>query len=123
MRSLNKEFEYWYKARVVRIIDGDTLVVNLDLGLHFWRMDQHVRMLGINTPELNSSDPGTRERARTATRVLSILLPSGSPCTIQTKLDRDDKYGGRVGGWVYNVHGECINDMMIVEGHAVPFME
>jgi endonuclease YncB( thermonuclease family) len=38
-------------AVIVRVIDGDTVVANLDLGWHTWRHDEHIRLGGIDAPE------------------------------------------------------------------------
>jgi endonuclease YncB( thermonuclease family) len=38
-------------AVIVRVIDGDTVVVNMDLGWHTWRHEEHVRLNGIDAPE------------------------------------------------------------------------
>ena len=38
-------------AVIVRVIDGDTVVANLDLGWHTWRHDEHIRLNGIDAPE------------------------------------------------------------------------
>lgn len=78
--------KYVYDAYVIRVIDGDTLVVDIDLGLRVWARLQHVRLLGINMPErvttlgiLATSQLGDLVYART------VLL--------RTVKDRDDKYG------------------------------
>jgi micrococcal nuclease len=78
--------KYVYEAYVIRVIDGDTLVVDIDLGLRVWARGQHVRLLGINMPErvttlgiLATSQLGDLVYART------VLL--------RTVKDRDDKYG------------------------------
>lgn len=78
--------KYCYDAYVIRVIDGDTLVVDIDLGLRVWARGQHVRLLGINMPErmttlgiLATSQLGDLVYAR-------IVL-------LRTVKDRDDKYG------------------------------
>ncbi len=42
---------YSYKADIVRIVDGDTVVANIDLGFEVWRHNEHLRLFGIDTPE------------------------------------------------------------------------
>jgi endonuclease YncB( thermonuclease family) len=47
--------DYLYtQVKLVRVIDGDTLVVDIDLGMDIWKLDQKVRVYGINCPELNT---------------------------------------------------------------------
>ena len=42
---------FTYQATVLRIIDGDTVDVDIDLGFSVWLKKQRVRMMGIDTPE------------------------------------------------------------------------
>jgi micrococcal nuclease len=48
--------DYVYRARVVRIIDGDTVDVDLDLGFGVWLKKQRLRLYGINTPEIRGEE-------------------------------------------------------------------
>ena len=51
-------------AIIVRVIDGDTVVVHMDLGWHTWRHDEHIRLNGIDAPE--RTDPGERSTGSAA---------------------------------------------------------
>jgi len=42
---------YTYKISLVRVIDGDTIVVNIDLGFKVVLHKQYIRLHGIDTPE------------------------------------------------------------------------
>lgn len=83
---------YEYAATVVRVIDGDTAVVDIDLGFHTWRRNQSIRLLDCNAREL--SMPGGPE----ARDHLSGLLPAGTQVTVSTV--KVDKYGDRYDGAV-----------------------
>ena len=48
---------YQYKCKIVRVVDGDTVDVDIDLGFGVWLRKQRIRMYGINTPESRSADP------------------------------------------------------------------
>ena len=78
--------KYVYKAYVTRIIDGDTVEAHIDLGLWIWVHNRHVRLLGINMPERR--DP-LGPSATAKLRELCFL----QIVTLQTQLDRSDKYG------------------------------
>jgi endonuclease YncB( thermonuclease family) len=78
---------YTYAATVRRIIDGDTLTLDCDLGFNVWVLGQTFRLLGVNAREL--SDIGGRE----AQANLSALCPNGTPVMITSV--KPDKYGGR----------------------------
>lgn len=54
---------YWYRAAPVRVVDGDTVVVEVDLGMRT-RTEISCRVAGINTPEINSGTD--RERGKQA---------------------------------------------------------
>ena len=47
---------YEYNAELDRVVDGDTVDVNIDLGFGIWIRDERVRVMGIDTPELRSRD-------------------------------------------------------------------
>jgi micrococcal nuclease len=102
--------QYIYAAVVVRIIDGDTVVTDLDLGFNI-HWTTHIRLLGINAPELP-----TPEGIRSRNFLNDLLLHK--PVVIQTVKDRPDKYGGRFDGVVWL--GEMnVNEEMVKQGLAV----
>lgn len=57
--------DFIYRARVTRIIDGDTLDAHVDLGFDVW-VQTRFRLHGIDTPEKNSKDPIIKARAMEA---------------------------------------------------------
>ena len=48
---------YTYSCKILRIVDGDTVDVDIDLGFGVWMHRERVRMYGIDTPESRTSDP------------------------------------------------------------------
>jgi endonuclease YncB( thermonuclease family) len=100
-----------YPGTVVRVVDGDTVRLNLDLGLHIWRTDS-CRIRGINTPEL-----GTAE-GRAAKAAAEEILPAGSQVLFVSK--QLDKYGRPLGDLSRN--GVDFAAAMLAAGHAVPYM-
>ena len=82
-----------YSAKVVRIIDGDTIEVNIDLGFSTIIHKEKVRLLGIDTPELRSKDPEEKARAQEAKKFVQNLLPVGTDVIIRTQKDKKGKYG------------------------------
>ena len=48
---------YEYKCKMVRVVDGDTVDVDIDLGFGVWLRKQRIRMYGIDTPQSRTSDP------------------------------------------------------------------
>ena len=47
---------YTYRCNVIKIIDGDTVDVDIDLGFGVWLKKQRIRMYGIDTPESRTRD-------------------------------------------------------------------
>ena len=47
---------YEYKCKVIRVVDGDTVDVNIDLGFGVWLHKERVRIQGIDTPESRTRD-------------------------------------------------------------------
>lgn len=85
---MEKLTPYTYFATTVRTYDGDTTIVDLDLGLGILKKGVSIRLLGCNAPELNA--PGGPE----AKSALMSYLPAGT--TILLKSVKYDKYGGRL---------------------------
>ena len=80
--------DYTYNARVVRVIDGDTVVVNIDLGLDVWKHDQHLRLRGIDAAEVRTRDAVEKAAGLEAKAFLKTLLPPGEPVVVTTFKDR-----------------------------------
>ena len=54
---------YTYRATLVRVVDGDTIRLDLDLGFYEWRKDQSYRLLRINAPEMSTVEGGAAKIA------------------------------------------------------------
>lgn len=98
-----------YMAEVLRVVDGDTLDLKVDVGFHA-SIVIRARLLGINAPERYAA--GGRE----ATAHLLKLCPVGATRLIETFKDPGDKYGR----WLANVWvgDEKASELMVAAGHA-----
>ncbi len=96
-------------AVIVRVVDGDTLVLDLDLGWKTWRLGERCRLEGINTPEIN-----TPEGVAAADYVNRLVRP-GDKITFASKCL--DKYGRPLGTITFP-GGATLNDKLIQAGHA-----
>ena len=104
---------YQYKATLNRIIDGDTIDVNVDLGFDV-KIKQRVRLYGINTPEVRTKNLNEKKKGLEATEYLKKILPK--EFVIETILNKRGKYGRVLGIlWVKDVN---INEKMVNEGYA-----
>lgn len=118
---MSTESLYHYRAKVVRTVDGDTIDVELDLGFDI-TLKARVRLVGINTPESRTRDLEEKAAGLAAKEYVGkwLLHFCGNQCIIETKLDGRGKFG-RVLGRVLSDDGVCLNDLLLAEGHAVPY--
>jgi endonuclease YncB( thermonuclease family) len=101
---------YRYAARLVRVIDGDTAVMDVDLGFDVW-IRQSCRLAGINARELH--DEGGPEAAAH----LSFLLDLGGPLVVESVAR--DKFAGRFDGRVILTdEGIDVGASMVADGYA-----
>ncbi len=108
---------YYYNAHVTSVYDGDTLTVDIDLGLKTFVKGEKIRLSRINAPELRgkSRPEGLKSRDRLRELVLNknILL--------QTIKDKKGKYGRYLGEIWIQLKGKKytnINDLLVKEGFA-----
>lgn len=111
---------YEYKATVKRIIDGDSLVLDIDLGFYMFMNETKIRLYGLDTPEMNSEDPLLRLQGVLATRYLFDNLQVGDKVTIKTVLDKREKYG-RLLATVFTKGGVNINEGLLQNRLAVSY--
>lgn len=112
---------YEYKAKLIRVVDGDTIDADIDLGFGVW-VKQRIKLYGINTPDSKNHDPQIRGQGIAARNKLIELLPR--EFVVQTLLNKRGKFG-RVLGILYTLHEDDvkvnINDQMVDEGVAIPY--
>lgn len=111
---------FCYNATVVRIVDGDTLRLNIDLGFHTILKNQSVRLTGVDAPETRSKDPKTKAAGLAAEKALSGFVEEGSKVVVRTLLDDEGKYG-RILGTIFIENGTNINKFLIDNNYAVEY--
>ena len=82
---------YEYKCRILRVIDGDTVDVDIDLGFGIWRHRERVRLFGIDTPESRTRDLVEKKFGLAAKKFVRDNLPIGSIQTLVTMKDKKGK--------------------------------
>jgi len=114
---------YEYRAKVVKVVDGDTVDVDIDLGFGVWLKDERVRIMGIDTPESRTSDKTEKVFGLAAKARLKELL--GKQTILKTQVDKsgEDMKGkfGRILGDFIGTDGRLVTEVMIEEGHCVPY--
>ena len=110
---------YEYKVEIVKVIDGDTVDVNVDLGFGVWLHKERVRLYGIDTPESRTSDEVEKIYGNMAKDFLIKWTESGNVTLKTHKYDAKGKFGRILGELWYN--DVNINQKMIEESHAVAY--
>jgi endonuclease YncB( thermonuclease family) len=99
-------------ATVERTIDGDTLVADIDGD------DEHVRLIGIDTPESVAQDRPDECYGKQASERLRALLPPGTPVRLERDVEPRDQYD-RLLAYVYRAtDGLFVNETLVAEGYA-----
>ncbi len=108
---------HYYKCRVVRVIDGDTVDVDIDLGFSVDLKKKRLRLAGIDTPESRTRNKAEKVMGLAAKERVKELC--GDEVYIQS-LDAGDKYG-RILAIPLTKEGTNICATLINEGHAVEY--
>jgi micrococcal nuclease len=114
-------FEYYVK-KVSKVVDGDTIDVEIDLGFDI-SFSSRVRLAGIDTPESRTTDKIEKTLGLESKDYLKKAIDASKTVVIKTeKMDSSEKYG-RILGWVFLDGSEVsINQKMINEGYAWGYM-
>jgi micrococcal nuclease len=114
--------QYWYSATVLKVIDGDTLDVMIDLGFNIHHKAR-VRLYGVNTPESRTKDLAEKDMGLKAKSFTSDWTTRHQTVFLQTIAGKDDKYG-RILAQIYSdkdIKSEqtaCLNEDIVSSGYA-----
>ncbi len=122
--SSNTNSQSHEKADVVRVVDGDTVVILLN------GQEEKVRLIGVDTPESKNNEKARRDSSKTGESVSEIvklgkeaaqytksILPKGTKVTVETDVQPRDRYG-RLLAYLYLENGEMVNSLIIQNGYA-----
>ena len=105
---------YEYSATLIKIVDGDTVDVLIDLGFNTTKKER-VRLLGIDTPESATKDLAEKKLGLEAKEYITQWFVKNTPFRLQTT--KDDKYG-RILGVFTGLDGKTLNTRLVDEGYA-----
>ena len=88
---------YEYRCEIVRVVDGDTVDVNIDLGFDTWIHKERIRLKGIDAPETRTRDLEEKKAGLYAKGVVEGFLPVGSTQVLKTTKDKSGKFGRTLG--------------------------
>lgn len=121
-----------YDVRLIKVVDGDTVDVDIDLGFGIWLHDERVRIMGIDTPESRTSDKVEDLFGEAAKARVKELFKS-EHIKLITEEDRKGedmkgKFGRILGDFELEYKQENnaivmkrLTQVMIEEGHAVAY--
>jgi len=118
---------YEYKAKLVRVVDGDTVDAMIDCGFSVFRKER-IRLKGINAPESRTRDKEEKKRGLAAKARLKELIREGkNEFMVKTSIDKKGKYGRLLGelflilksnNTIKKANIKSYNQTLIDEGHA-----
>ena len=111
---------YTYKAKCTRVVDGDTIDANIDLGFDI-TIHKRIRLAGIDSPESRTRDLEEKKKGLASKDRLFELIEKGD-LIVESK--EVGKYGRVLG--TLHIHQEDsepinINDTLVKEGYAVEY--
>tara|TARA_Y100001963_G_C6787699_1_gene453807 strand:- start:3691 stop:4131 length:441 start_codon:yes stop_codon:yes gene_type:complete len=114
-----------YKCKILRVVDGDTVDIDIDLGFGVWLHKERVRLHGIDTPESRTRDDVEKIYGNAAKEFVKSFLPIGSSQILKTEKDKTGKFGRILGKFlVYDSKEDkqtTLGEIMIRENHAVAY--
>jgi len=107
---------YEYLAKPVRVIDGDTIVVDIDLGLKQWSHSVHLRVKDLWCPETRTKDEEEKVRGLAAKEYLEEMLEGQERVKVKTYKASFDRYVADI--WILGEEPRSIAAEMIKAGHG-----
>jgi len=118
---------YEYKAKVLRVYDGDTFLADIDLGFGFFLKDKFIRLMGVDTPEIKTKDSEEKKFGELSKKFAEKFFKNNkNEVVIRTHIDNVSLEGkekfGRILAYVFDISGkECLNDEIIKNFHGVEY--
>ena len=116
---------YEYRATLLKIVDGDTIDCDIELGFGVVLSDQRIRLYGIDTPESRTRDLEEKKCGKLAAKYIEDHIKVASSFTLRSRLDGKGKYGRILGELICFVpefdREMSINDAMITKRLAVEY--
>ena len=113
---------YEYTIKLNKVIDGDTIIADIDLGFDVWLKDQYIRLNGLDTPEIKSKDKLHRAAGLLAKTKLTEILSSAKGLSLKSdKFEAEDDKYGRVMGTIWIDQETNVNAYLLNNKFAVPY--
>jgi endonuclease YncB( thermonuclease family) len=109
---------YEYECTIRRVVDGDTIDVDVDLGFGTWRCSERIRLFGVDTPECRTRDAKEKTAGLLAKKFVQEALHVGGTYKLQT---REKGKFGRFLGVIFISARTSINTTLVSERLAVAY--
>lgn len=110
-----------YAGKVVRIVDGDTVDLDIDLGFSIWMKKQRIRLQAVDAPESRTRDLEEKVYGMMAKTFVKDKIPVGSMVRVRTVLDNKGKFGRTLGLIYFNNEILSLNEQLIENHLAVNY--
>ena len=109
---------YEYECTIRRVVDGDTVDLDVSLGFGVWRCNERIRLYGIDTPECRTRDAEEKAAGLVAKKFVEDALHVGGTYTLTT---REKGKFGRYLGVIMLSDRTSVNAALVSENLAVPY--
>ncbi len=109
---------YEYNCKIVRVIDGDSIIVDIDLGFNHFIHNEPIRLYGVDTPECRTRDAQEKAAGLLAKKFVEDALHIGGTYKLET---REKGKFGRYLGTIFLTNNTSINSALISENLAVAY--
>jgi micrococcal nuclease len=115
---------YEYYATVTNVVDGDTIVIDIDLGFNVVLSNQSARLVGVDTPESRTSDKVEKTFGLISKEYTKKFVEScNNHVIVRTqKPDSSEKFGRILGDVINPETREVLNESLIKNGYAVGYL-
>jgi micrococcal nuclease len=118
---------YEYKAKVLRVYDGDTFLADIDLGFGFSLKEKFIRLMGVDTPEIKTKDSEEKKFGELSKKFAETFFKNNkNEVVIKThihnvSLEGKEKFG-RILAYVFDTSvNKCLNVEIIKNFHGVEY--
>jgi len=109
---------YEYNCKIVRVIDGDSIIIDIDLGFSHFIHNESIRLYGVDTPECRTRDAEEKAAGLLAKKFVEQMLHVGGTYKLETR--EKGKFGRYLG--VIKITGNLtINTALVTEHLAVAY--
>ena len=110
---------YEYRCKITKVVDGDTIKCDLDLGFGIWQHNEVVRLKGIDTPESRTSDKDEKPYGLLAKQKLKDKIDEADEVKILTEKDEKGKFGRILG--TISADGVNLIEWLVENKYAVRY--